>query len=109
MDGLWALYGMVILGGIAVPLGLAHAERHISAERVRATLDGTDLTPALLGMLAGGPGRVVDAVIADLVERGDLRAEDARLRRPSRRRRSRSRPDCRCAWWTERYWVPSWP
>ncbi|GAA2152438.1 hypothetical protein GCM10009760_49010 [Kitasatospora kazusensis] len=83
MDGLWTLYGMVVLGGITVPSGLAQAERHISAERVRAALGGTDRTPALRGMLAGGPGRVVDALATGLVERGELRAEDVRLRRPS--------------------------
>ena len=69
MVGLWVLYGVGIVAGIGMPLVLGARDRRVESSTARVGLEpfGSDL--AALAMLSGGPGRVVDAVLTDLVER----------------------------------------
>ncbi|MEV4319514.1 hypothetical protein [Actinocrispum sp. NPDC049592] len=74
---LWILYGVAALLGIAWPLAALIADARIRPERL-ATVD-LEPEPRLLGMLGGGPGRLVDATVMDLVDRGIVTARGGTL------------------------------
>jgi uncharacterized protein (TIGR04222 family) len=74
---LWILYGVAALLGTAWPLAALIADARIRPERL-ATVD-LEPEPRLLGMLGGGPGRLVDATVMDLVDRGVVTARGGAL------------------------------
>jgi uncharacterized protein (TIGR04222 family) len=82
MVALWVVYALAALAGIATPIVLRARERRIDPAVVRDTLARLDPAPAEMGMLAGGPARMVDAIVVDLVERGAATAEDGVLSVP---------------------------
>jgi uncharacterized protein (TIGR04222 family) len=82
MRGLWILYGISVLVGVAVPLVLIVRDRRIDDDQVTAALAHLDRDPKTLGMLSGGPGRMVDAMVTDLVERGAAQADGGKLTIP---------------------------
>jgi len=67
--GLWVLYGSGIVAGIGIPVAALIGERRVGTDAVRAGLESFGSSLPALAMLSGGPGRVVDAVLTDLVER----------------------------------------
>ncbi|WP_370964636.1 hypothetical protein [Amycolatopsis sp. cg9] len=71
------LYGVAALLGIAWPLAALIADARIRPERL-ATVD-LDPEPRLLGVLGGGPGRLVDATVMELVDRGIVTARGGAL------------------------------
>lgn len=79
MIGLWVLYGLAAIVGIATPVVLRLRERRLPDDEVRRALSDLDRSPAALGMLAGGPARMVDAIVTDLVGRGVVTADAGRL------------------------------
>jgi uncharacterized protein (TIGR04222 family) len=72
MVALWVVYGLGVLAGIGIPVAALIGERRIG--QTAALLPFESNLPAL-AMLTGGPGRVVDAVLTDLVERGVVIAD----------------------------------
>lgn len=79
MLGLWILYGLAVLIGIAVPLTLIVRDRLVDGARMDEAIGQLDQDPKTLGMLSGGPGRMVDAMVTDLVERGLAQADNGKL------------------------------
>ncbi|QKV73792.1 hypothetical protein [Amycolatopsis sp. Hca4] len=71
------LYGVAALLGIAWPLAALVADARIRPERL-PTVD-LEPEPRLLGMLGGGPGRLVDATVMDLVDRSIVTARGGAL------------------------------
>lgn len=67
------LYGLAVLTGAAVPVVLLWRDREVGA------VGSVALDPQAVAMLSGGPGRVVDAIVTDLVERGVVLAERGML------------------------------
>ena len=79
MLGLWIFYGLVVVAGIATPMALQARDRRIDAQQNREAIEGIAQDVHTLGMLSGGPGRMVDAIVTDLVERGVVVAENGSL------------------------------
>jgi uncharacterized protein (TIGR04222 family) len=69
MVGLWVMYGFGIVAGLGSSLATLIGERRIGPDAVRARLELFGSSLPAMAMLSGGPGRVVDAVLTDLVER----------------------------------------
>ena len=74
---LWILYGVAALLGTAWPLAVRIVDARIPPERLAAV--DLEPEPRLLGMLGGGPGRLVDATVTDLVDRGIVTARAGTL------------------------------
>jgi uncharacterized protein (TIGR04222 family) len=74
---LWILYGVAALLGTAWPLAVLVVDARIRPERLAAV--DLEPEPRLLGMLGGGPGRLVDATVTDLVDRGIVTARGGAL------------------------------
>lgn len=79
MLGLWVLYGLAVVAGIATPVALLARDRRLGAPQAREALEGIGLDARILGMLGGGPGRMVDVIVTDLVERGVVVADNGSL------------------------------
>jgi uncharacterized protein (TIGR04222 family) len=76
---LWILYGLTALLGIVWPVSVLVADTRISPDQVTRALADITQAPWILGMFAGGPGRMVDAIVTDLVDRGFVTAQDGAL------------------------------
>jgi uncharacterized protein (TIGR04222 family) len=79
MLGLWILYGLAVLVGIATPVALLARDSLLGSRQASEALERIELDTHTLGMLSGGPGRMVDAIVTDLVERGVVLADNGSL------------------------------
>jgi uncharacterized protein (TIGR04222 family) len=76
---LCCVYLAATVTGFVVPFVLRWRDRRFDEERVRTTLSEIGRRPRVLGMLSGGPERMVDAVVTELVECGVVQANDGIL------------------------------
>src|SRR4051794_38920965 len=74
---LWSPFALAGAVYVLVPLLVARRDRRAGSPP--AAPAGIGEKPAALGLFFGGPGRMVDAVIADLVARGEVCANGGRL------------------------------
>jgi len=77
--GLWLLYVLAVVAGFATPVILLARDRNVDAQQARAALAPVRQDARALGMLDGGPGRMVDVIVTDLVERGVVVADNGSL------------------------------
>jgi uncharacterized protein (TIGR04222 family) len=70
---LWIVYGIGAISGVVIPLVVRAQDRRVQAP------SQVELAPQELGMLMGGPGRMVDTVVTDLIERDLVKAAGGKL------------------------------